>query len=87
MKTQDPELTPEQLQELAQLSAEIESLAIQTKLDYETNPSQESGSVIHIHHSSSLLENEEETLDNIALVSSSELLSKELKKQQEKKDD
>ncbi|MBC8428480.1 hypothetical protein H8D04_01210 [bacterium] len=87
MKTQDPELTPEQLQELAQLSVEIESLAIQTKLDYETNPSQESGSVIHIHHSSSLLENEEETLDNIALVSSSELLSKELKKQQEKKDD
>jgi len=83
----DTELTPEQLQELSKILAEIESLAIQTKLDYEINPSQESGSVIHIHHSSSLLENEEEPLDNIALVSSSELLSKELKKQQEKKDD
>lgn len=83
----DTELTPEQLQELSKILAEIESLAIQTKLDYEINPSQESGSVIHIHHSSSLLENEDETLDDIALVSSSELLSKELKKQQEKKDD
>ena len=80
MKTQELELTPEQLHE-------IEAEAIQMVKDYETNPSQESGSIVHVHHSSSLLENEEETLDDIALVSSSELLTKEYKKQQENNDD
>lgn len=87
MKTQNSELTPEHLQELEKIAAEIKSEAMQMKLDYENNPSQESGSIIHVHHSSSLLENEDETLDNIALVSSSELLSKELKKQQENEND
>lgn len=87
MKTQNSELTPGQLQELEKIAAEIQSEAMQMKLDYENNPSQESGSVVHIHHSSSLLDNEEEMLDDIALVSSSELLSKELKKQQENEND
>ncbi|MBT4731726.1 hypothetical protein HOB87_07140 [Candidatus Woesearchaeota archaeon] len=87
MKTQELELTPEQLQELAKIVTEIEAEAIQMVKDYETNPSQESGSIVHVHHSSSLLENEEETLDDIALVSSSELLTKEYKKQQENNDD
>jgi hypothetical protein len=55
-------LTPEQEQELARIAMEIEAEAIQMKMDYENNPSEESGSVIHIHQDSTYLD-EEETVD------------------------
>ena len=45
-------LTPEQEQELARIAMEIQAEAIQMKIDYEKNPSEESGSVIHIHQDS-----------------------------------
>ena len=80
-------LTPEQEKELIMLSAEIEAEAIKMKIDYNKNPSEESGSVVYIHQESSLLENEDEKLDDVALVSSSKLLAKELKKQKKKKGD
>ena len=79
-------LTPEQEKELIMLSAEIEAEAIKMRMDYEINPSEESGSVVYIHQESSLLENEDEKLSTIGLVSSSKLLSKELKKQKKKGD-
>ena len=80
-------LTPEQEKELIKLSAEIEAEAIAMKMDYDQNPSHESGSVVYIHQESSLLENEDEKLDDVALVSSSQILAKELKKQKKKKGD
>ena len=56
-------LTKEQQKELEQLSLEIEAEAIQMKLDYEQNPSEESGSVVVIHQESEFLnETEEEEL-------------------------
>ena len=78
-------LTPEQEKELIMLSAEIEAEAIKMKMDYETNPSEESGSVVYIHQESSLLEDEDEKLGSQALVSSSQILNKEIKKQKNKK--
>ena len=83
----EDKLTPEQEKELALLSAEIEAEAIRMRIDYEKNPSEESGSVVYIHQESSLLENEDEKLDDVALVSSTKLLAKELKKQKKKKGD
>ena len=80
-------LTPEQEKELVKIVTEIEAEAIQMKMDYEKNPSDESGSVVYIHQESSLLENEDEKLDNMALISSNKLLAKELKKQKKKKGD
>ena len=80
-------LTPEQEKELTILAAEIEAEAIQMKMDYEKNPSEESGSVIYIHQDSSLLENEDEKLSTVGLASSSRVLAKELKKQKKKKGD
>jgi hypothetical protein len=56
------------------------------KVDYNENPSEESGSVVYIHQESSLLEDEDEELGNQALVSSTQLLAKELKKQKKKGD-
>ncbi len=54
-------LTKEQQKELEILSAELEAEAIQMKVDYEQNPSEESGSVVVIHQESEFLkENEEE---------------------------
>jgi hypothetical protein len=53
------ELTKEQQKELEQLAAEIEAEAIQMKLDYENNPSEESGSVVVIHQESEFLDEEE----------------------------
>ena len=85
--SQKDELTPEQKKELTRIAAEIEAEAIQMKIDYDINPSEESGSVVYIHQESSLLENEDEKLDDVALVSSSKLLAKELKKQKKKKGD
>ena len=86
MSKQD-KLTPEQEKELIMLSAEIEAEAIKMKIDYDKNPSEESGSVVYIHQDSSLLENENEKLSTIGLASSSRLLAKELKKQKKKKGD
>ena len=85
--SQKDELTPEQKKELTRIAAEIEAEAIQMKIDYDINPSEESGSVVYIHQESSLLENEDEKLDDVALVSSSKLLSKELKEQKKKNGD
>ena len=53
-------LTPEQEHELAKIAMEIEAEAIQMKMDYENNPSEESGSVVFIHQDSSFLEEDEE---------------------------
>ena len=52
-------LTKEQEMELEMLAAEIEAEAIQMKLDYEQNPSEESGSVVVIHQESEFLDEEE----------------------------
>ena len=80
-------LTPEQEKELIMLSAEIEAEAIKMKMDYEKNPSYESGSVVYVNEQSTLLEDEDERLGDKALVSSSQILTKELKKQKKKKGD
>ena len=81
------ELTPEQKKELTKIAAEIEAEAIQMKIDYEKNPSEESGSVVYIHQESSLLEDENEELSTIGIASTTKLLAKELKKQKKKKGD
>ena len=52
-------LTKEQEKELEILAAEIEAEAIQMKLDYEQNPTEESGSVVVIHQESEFLDEEE----------------------------
>ena len=80
-------LTPEQEKELIKLSAEIEAEAIAMKVDYDKNPSHESGSVVYVNEQSTLLEDEDEKLGDKALVSSSQILAKELKKQKKKKGD
>ena len=79
-------LTPEQEKELIMLAAEIEAEAIAMKMDYDENPSQESGSVVFVNEQSTLLEDEDERLGDQALVSSSQILAKELKKQKKKVD-
>ena len=79
-------LTPEQEKELIMLAAEIEAEAIAMKVDYDENPSQESGSVVYIHQESSLLEDENEELSTVGIASSTKLLAKELKKQKKKGD-
>ena len=84
--SKEDKLTLEQEKELIKLSAEIEAEAIAMKMDYDENPSYESGSVVYIHQDSSLLENEDEKLDDVALVSSNKLLAKELEKQKKKGD-
>ena len=80
------ELTPEQKKELTKIAAEIEAEAIQMKIDYDKNPSEESGSVVYVNEQSTLLEDEDERLGDKALVSSSQILAKELKKQKKKGD-
>ena len=77
-------LTPEQEKELIMLSAEIEAEAIAMRVDYEEHPSEESGSVVYVNEQSTLLEDEDERLGDKALVSSSQILAKELKKQKKK---
>ena len=81
----EDKLTPEQEKELVLLSAEIEAEAIRMRIDYEKNPSAESGSVVFVNEQSTLLEDEDEKLGDTALVSSSQILAKELKKQKKKK--
>tara|TARA_R100001244_G_scaffold73862_1_gene59213 strand:- start:624 stop:800 length:177 start_codon:yes stop_codon:yes gene_type:complete len=49
------ELTKEQQKELKWLSAEIEAEAIRMRIDYEENPSEESGSIVVVHQESELL--------------------------------
>ena len=49
------ELTIEQEKELKLISAEIEAEAIRMRIDYEGNPSEESGSIVVIHQESELL--------------------------------
>ena len=49
------ELTIEQEKELKLISAEIEAEAIRMRIDYEENPSEESGSIVVIHQESELL--------------------------------
>ena len=85
--SKEDKLTPEQEKELVLLSAEIEAEAIRMRIDYEKNPSEESGSVVYIHQESSLLEDEDEELSMVGLASNSRLLVKELKKQKKKKGD
>ena len=85
--SKEDKLTPEQEKELIMLSAEIEAEAIKMKMDYETNPSEESGSVVYIHQESSLLEDENEELSTVGIASSTKLLAKEVKKQKKKKGD
>ena len=85
--SKEDKLTPEQEKELIMLSAEIEAEAIKMKMDYETNPSEESGSIVYIHQESSLLEDENEELSTVGFASSTKLLAKELKKQKKKKGD
>ena len=53
------ELTKEQQKELEILAAEIEAEAIQMKVDYEQNPSEESGSLIYVHENAEFLDEEE----------------------------
>ena len=48
-------LTKEQQKELKLISAEIEAEAIRMRIDYEDNPSEESGSIVVIHQESELL--------------------------------
>jgi len=86
MSKQD-KLTLVQKKELIKLSAEIEAEAIKMRMDYEEHPSQESGSVVFVNEQSSLLENEDEELGSQALVSSSQILAKEIKKQKKKNGD
>jgi len=84
--SEENKLTPEQEKELIMLSAEIEAEAIAMRVDYEEHPSEESGSVVFINEQSTLLEDEDERLGDKALVSSSQILAKELKKQKKKGD-
>ena len=78
-------LTPEQKKELIMLAAEIEAEAIAMKVDYDKNPSEESGSIVFVNEKSTLLDDENEELGHKALVSSSQILAKEVKKQKKKK--
>ena len=83
MNEQD-KLTPEQEKELIMLSAEIEAEAIKMRMDYEEHPSEESGSVVYVNEQSTLLEDEDVKLGDKALVSSSQILAKEIKRQKKK---
>ena len=78
-------LTPEQEKELIMLAAEIEAEAIAMKMDYDKNPSQESGSVVYVNEKSTLLEDEDEELGHQALISSSQILAKKLKNKRRKR--
>ena len=52
-------LSPSQEKELEMLATEREAEAIQMKIDYEENPSEDSGSVVVIHQESEFLDEEE----------------------------
>ena len=57
-----PELTKEQTIELNKLALEMEADAIQMRIDYEKNPSEDSGSVIVVHENSEWLDDTESEL-------------------------
>ena len=80
----EDKLTPEQEKELIMLSVEIEAEAIKMRMDYEEHPSEESGSVVYVNEQSTLLEDEDVKLGDKALVSSSQILAKEIKRQKKK---
>jgi hypothetical protein len=85
--SKENKLTPEQEKELIILAAEIEAEAIAMKLDYDQNPSEQSGSVVFVSDQSSLLDDETIELGSQALVSSTQVLKKELKKQKKNGDE
>ena len=61
------ELTKKQQKELERLLIPIVEEAISVKLDYEENPSNlDSGSIVGVHQNSSLLNNLDEELSDIA---------------------
>ena len=61
------DLTKEQKQELEKLLIPIVEESISVKLDYEKNPSNlDSGSIVVVHQDSTLLDNKEEELSDIA---------------------
>jgi len=61
------ELTKKQQKELEKLLIPIVEESISVKLDYEKNPSNlDSGSIVVVHQDSTLLENKEEELSDIA---------------------
>jgi len=64
----DVERQPSRIPELEQLMVEMTEEAISVKLDYEQNVSEmDSGSMVVIHQNSSLLDNDEEELSDIAV--------------------
>ena len=64
----DVERQPSRIPELEQLMVEMTEEAISVKLDYEKNVSDMgSGSMVVVHQNSSLLDNEEEELSDIAV--------------------
>ena len=61
------DLTKEQKQELEKRLIPIVEESISVKLDYEQNPSNlDSGSIVVVHQDSTLLDNKEEELSDIA---------------------
>ena len=61
------DLTKKQKQELEKLLIPIVEESISVKLDYEQNPSNlDSGSIVVVHQDSTLLDNKEEELSDIA---------------------
>ena len=61
------DLTKEQQEELEKLLIPIVEESISVKLDYENNPSNlDSGSIVVVHQDSTLLDNKEEELSDIA---------------------
>ena len=61
------DLTKEQQKELEQLLIPIVEESISVKLDYEENPSNlDSGSIVVMHQNSTLLDNKNEKLSDVA---------------------
>jgi len=64
----DVERQPSRIPELEQLMVEMTEEAISIKLDYEQNVSEmDSGSMVIVHQNSTLLDDEEEELSDIAV--------------------
>jgi hypothetical protein len=71
----------DRIPELEDLMVEMTEEAISVRLDYETSGSNmDSGSIVAIHHNSPLLDNEKESLGDIAV----NLLKEELEKPKSK---
>ena len=61
------DITKEQIKELNRLTVQIVDEASIVKMDYEDNPSNlDSGSIIVVHQNSSLLNNKQEKLGDVA---------------------